>query len=70
MVGDEEVIRVLFSASSRPPEKGLWETPQPSSSHILGKPDMNSLMDWLRRPHITLAGLPTRVVNDKGRYHS
>ena len=27
---------------------GLWETPQPSSSQSLSKPDMNSLMDWLR----------------------
>jgi hypothetical protein len=51
------------------PETGLWESPQPSSSLILSKPDKNSLMDWCDNPHIALAGLPTQVVNDKGRSH-
>ena len=30
------------------PQRGLWETPQPSPGQILSKPDMRSLMDWLR----------------------
>jgi hypothetical protein len=33
---------------SRYTQTGLWDAPQPSSSQIPSKPDMNFLMDWLR----------------------
>ena len=56
-------------ASRKLAANGLCGSPQPSSSLILSKPDKNSLMDWCDNPHIALAGLPTQVVNDKGRSH-